>query len=130
MKISHIMSKSKILTDLCAIRHSAKLKNTFANTMYNVFLVTEFWQNIGRLKINGKHTAKLRSDAIKFKNHFKQLAVPFKIYADFECNVKGVRSSDRSDNNSYTEKYQANIPCRFTYKAVLYRGQNVVYRFI
>ena len=31
----------------------------------------------------------------------------FKIYADFECNVKRVKSSDRgdrSDNSSYTEK--------------------------
>ena len=36
------------------------------------------------LKINGKQTVKLRTGSIKFKNHFKQLAVPFKIYADFE----------------------------------------------
>ena len=32
------------------------------------------------LKINGKQTVKLRSGSIKFKNHFKQLNVPFKIY--------------------------------------------------
>ena len=33
--------------------------------------------------------------------------MPFKIYADFECNVKRVKSrSDRGDNVSYTEKYQ------------------------
>ena len=36
------------------------------------------------LEINGKQTIKLRSGSIGFKNHFKQLAVPFKIYADFE----------------------------------------------
>ena len=35
------------------------------------------------LKINGKQTVKFRSSSIKFKNHFKQMAVPFKIYADF-----------------------------------------------
>ena len=49
------------------------------------------------LKINGKQTVKLRSGLIKFRNHFKQLAVSFKIYADFECNVKRDKSSDRGD---------------------------------
>ena len=33
-------------------------------------------------------TVKLRSGLIKFKNYFKQLAVPFKIYADFDCTLK------------------------------------------
>ena len=37
------------------------------------------------LIINGKQTVKLKSSSIRFKNHMKQLAVPFKIYADFEC---------------------------------------------
>ena len=39
------------------------------------------------LKINGKLSVNLKSGSIKFKNHSKQLAVPFKIYADFQCNV-------------------------------------------
>ena len=38
-----------------------------------------FW-----LKINGEQILKLRNGSIKFKNHFKQLAVPFKIYADLK----------------------------------------------
>ena len=37
------------------------------------------------LIINGKQSVKLKSDSISFKNYFKQLPVPFKIYADFEC---------------------------------------------
>ena len=48
------------------------------------------------LRVNGKQTVKLRSGSIKFKNYFKQLAAPFKIYADFECNVKRVKNSDGS----------------------------------
>ena len=40
------------------------------------------------LIINGKQTVKLKSGSIKFKNHFKQLAVPFKIYADFKSLLK------------------------------------------
>ena len=52
-----------------------------------------------------------------FKNHFKQLVVHFKIYADFDCLLKGVQSSDKS-NSSYTEKYQDHIPCSFAYEVV------------
>ena len=91
------------------------------------------------LKINGTQTVKLRSGSVK--NHFKQLAVSFKIYADFECNVKAVRGRDRDNNTSYTEKYQAHIPCSFAYKVVsvddrfrkpvvLYSGKNAIYSFI
>ena len=69
------------------------------------------------LIINGKQSVKLKSGSINFKNYFKQLTVPFKIYADFECTLKGVRSSDKN-NGSYTEKYQPHIPFSFAYKVV------------
>ena len=68
------------------------------------------------LKINGEQTVKLRSGSLKFKNYFKQLAVPFKIYPDFECIVKRFKISDRGDrvdNTSYTEKDQDHILCSF-----------------
>ena len=48
------------------------------------------------LKINGKQNVKLKSRLIKFKNHFKQLIVLFRIYADFECNAKGVKNNDKN----------------------------------
>ena len=67
--------------------------------------------------INGKQSVKLKSGSIKFKNQFKQLLVPFKVYTDFECLLKGVQSSDKN-NTSYTEKYQDHIPCSFVYKVV------------
>ena len=35
------------------------------------------------LSINGKQSVKLEKGIIKFKNHFKQIPIPFKIYADF-----------------------------------------------
>ena len=84
--------------------------------------------------MNGKESIKLKSGAIKLKNYFKLLAIPFKIYPDFECYVlKGVRSNDKN-NTSYTEKYRDHIPCSFAYKVacvdnrfskrpVLYRGK-------
>ena len=85
--------------------------------------------------ITGKQSVKLKSCSISFKNYFKQLPVPFKIQADFECILKGVKSSDKN-NGSYTEKFQDHIPCSFAYnvciddkfskKVVLYRGKDTV----
>ena len=40
--------------------------------------------------INGKQTVTLKSGSIESKNYFKQLAISFKIYPDFECLLKGV----------------------------------------
>ena len=37
------------------------------------------------LKINGKPTVKLRSGSTELKNYFRQLAVLFKIYGDFDA---------------------------------------------
>ena len=49
------------------------------------------------LIINRKRSVKLKSGSISFKNYFKKLTVPFKIYADFECLLKGVKSSDKNN---------------------------------
>ena len=52
------------------------------------------------LKIIGRQSVKL------FKNYFKQLAAPFKIYANFESILKNTKSDNKNSNASYTEKYQ------------------------
>ena len=89
------------------------------------------------LRINGKQSVKLEERIIKFENYFKQIPVPFKIYADLECNLKNVKCNE----GSYTEKYQDHIPCSFAYKIVciddrfskltiIYRGKNAAYDFI
>ena len=69
--------------------------------------------------INGKQNLKLKSGSISFKNYFKQLPVPFKIYGDFECISKKVECDSIKNNSSYTEKYQSHIPYSFVYKVVL-----------
>ena len=46
MKISHIMSISKTLTYLFAIKQSVKIKNTFVDIVYNVLVAKRFWQSI------------------------------------------------------------------------------------
>ena len=37
------------------------------------------------LSTNGKKSLNLEKGIIEFENYFKQLPVPFKIYADFDC---------------------------------------------
>ena len=44
------------------------------------------------LSINGVQSVRLEKGTSEFKNHLKQIPVPFKIYADFECNSKGFES--------------------------------------
>ena len=89
------------------------------------------------LSINGKQSVKLEEGIIKFENYFKQIPVPFKIYADFECNLRNVEIYE----GSYTKKCQDHIPCSFAYKVVcvderftkqifVYRGENSAYEFI
>ena len=45
------------------------------------------------LSINGKQSVKLEKGIIKFENYFKEIPFPFKMYADFECNLKSVEGS-------------------------------------
>ena len=89
------------------------------------------------LSINGKQSLKLEEGIIKFKNYVKQIPVPFRNYADFECNLKKVKRNE----GSYTEKYQDHIPFSFAYKIVciddkftkptiIYRGKIAAYEFI
>ena len=95
MKISHIMSISKILTDLCVIRQTVGLKNTFAGVFLQFFsserVLIEYKETC--FKTNSKQTVKLKRGSIKFKNNYKQLAAPFKIYVGSECVLKRVKSN-------------------------------------
>ena len=42
------------------------------------------------LNISGHQSINLEKGTTEFKNYFKQLPIPFKIYADFQCNLKNV----------------------------------------
>ena len=89
------------------------------------------------LSINGALSVRLGKEAIGFKNYFKQVPVPFNIYADFECNLKTAESYE----GSYSRKNQDHILCSFAYKLVcvddkltkpiaVFRGENAAYEFI
>ena len=121
--------------------HKTKNKNEkwFCKSCLQCFSSENVWTEHKEdcLSINGKQSVKLEDGIIKFENYFKQIPVPFKIYADFECNLRGVESYE----GSYTKKYQDHIPCSFAYKVVciddrftkpivVYRGENAAYEFI
>ena len=57
------------------------------------------------LSINGKQSVKLEKGIIEFENYFKQIPVPFKIYADFKCYLEGFES--------YEGSYTKNIKIMF-----------------
>ena len=94
-----------------------KIERTFASVVCNILKVLIVQKEI-QLEINGKQIVELRSGSIKFKNHFEQSAAPFKIYASFESLLNRVRSIDRNNNTSYTEKFQDHIPFSFACKVV------------
>ena len=89
------------------------------------------------LSINDAQSLRLENVTIEFKDYFKQIPVPFKIYADFECNLKSIERYE----GSYSKKYQDYVPCRFAYTLVcvddeftkpivVFRGENAVDEFI
>ena len=111
------------------------------------------------ISINGKQAIKMpeKGDKVYFKNHHKQLSVPFVIYADFEAITEKVSGCQPSNEKSYTEAYQKHTDCGFGYKVVccyddliqsqtdqlndkvvnkytkpvqIYRGKNAVYKFM
>ena len=88
------------------------------------------------LSINGAQSVRLEKGKIEFKNYFKQVPVPFKIYVDFECNLNSVESYE----SSYSKKYQDHITCSFACKLVcvddkfskpivVFRGENAAFKF-
>ena len=54
--------------------------------------------------INGAQSVRREKGTIEFKNYFKQIPVPFKIYADFECSLKNVESYEVSYSKKKKKK--------------------------
>ena len=89
------------------------------------------------LSINAKQSVGVEKGMIEFQNYLKQLKVPFKIYADFQCNLRDVETYE----GFYTKQYHDHVPCSYAYKVVciddrfskstiIYRGENTAYEFI
>ena len=96
------------------------------------------------ISINGKRAINMpeKGDKVYFKNHHKQLPVPFVIYADFEALTEKIHGCQPNNEKSYTEAYQKHTDCGYGYKVVccyddkyskpvqIHRGENAVYKFM
>ena len=89
------------------------------------------------LSINGVQSVNVEEGIIKFENYSKQLPVPSKIYADFECNLHDTEIYE----GSCAKKYHDHVPCSYAFKlvciddrfskpVVVYRHKNAAYEFI
>ena len=72
---------------------------------------------------NKGQNVKLEKGFIEFKNSNRQIPVPFKIYADFECLLKGCDVGADNDyfpyeGISFTRKSQDHFPFSFAYKVI------------
>ena len=52
---------------------------------------------------------------LNFKNYYKQLPVPFVVYADFECFTKPMNSCSPNPKDSYNYNYQLHEPSGFCF---------------
>ena len=73
------------------------------------------------ISINGKQAIKMpeEGDKVYFKNHHKQLSVPFVIYADFEAITEKVQGCQPNTDKSYTEAYQQHKDCGYGWSSVV-----------
>ena len=79
-------------------------------------------------------------NTMEFKNFYKQMKVPYVIYADFECVLEKIDGCEPPPDKSYTVKTEKHEPCGFSYIAVrsdgklfgpfTYRGRDAVYVFL
>ena len=99
-------------------KNKNKNKKWFCKSCLQCFSGEKVLNEHGRdcLIVNGYQGVKLEKGFTEFKNFNRQIPVPFKIYADFGCLLKGVDCGVHNNCFSYTSKYQDHIPCRFAYK--------------
>ena len=117
MVINYIMCISGIFTGFCFTKQKIKTKKKyFCESCLQWFSIKNVLTKHKEvcLSINGAQSVRLEKGAIGFKNYFKQILAPFKIYADFDFNLKSVESYE----GFYSKIYQDRVPCSFAYKLV------------
>ena len=139
MMINHIKCTLKIFTHLCFIKKKKINKKWFCKSCLQCFCSENVLikRKEDCLSIRGQQSINLEKGTIKFKSYFKQLPIPFKICADFECNLRNVECYE----GTYTKKYHEHVPCSYACKVVriadkyskpivVYRDVNAAYEFI
>ena len=95
------------MTDLCFRKTKNKNKKWFCKSCFQCFssenVLIKHKEDC--LIVNCKQSVKLEGGIIEFENYSTQIPNPFKIYADFDCNLRGVESYE----GPYTKKYQDHV---------------------
>ena len=137
---------SKISIVLILILLNTKIKKHFCLRCLQHFYSEDSLEAHERdcLIINGTQRIEMPQPGSKvyFYGHQKQLPVPFVIYADFEAITSKIDSCSPPESKSYPQAYQKHKPSGFGLKvvchydkkyskpAVIYRGENVIEKFI
>ena len=80
-----------------ASQNKKTIKNTFTKVVCTVLVVKMYWQNKKKFVqalMNGAQPVTFEKETTEFKNYFKQIPAPFKVYAYFKCNLKSVESQE------------------------------------
>ena len=100
---SQITSRTNVVTHICkkCFTHFTKKKL--------------FEKHIAYCSTNETVAVKMqpRNTTLKFKNHRKQLPIPFVVYVDFECFTKSLFTCEPHPHYSYTSTYQKHEPSGF-----------------
>ena len=112
MMINHIMCTLKILTVLCFTKQKLWFCRGCLQCFSGENILIKHKEDC--LSINRIQSVEVEDGTIEFKNYFQQLPVPFKPYADFECNLRDVEIYE----GSYSKKYHEHVPCSFAYQIV------------
>ena len=124
-----------------------KNKKNFCKHCLQCFSSEEIlkYHNENCMSINGNQAVKMpdvKNNLLKFTNYFKQQAVPFVIYADFEALTEKINGCTPSNQKSFTVAYQKHLDCGYGYKLVccyddkfskpirIYRGKEAVSKFL
>ena len=69
-----------------------------------------------------------RNTKLCFQNYFKQIPIPFVVYADFECFTKAMNTCSPDPNESYTYNYQKHEPSGFCLYIKGLDGINTIFK--
>ena len=120
-------------------------ENIFTIIVYKLFCTEEILKRHIKdcFKINGKQIIIMNKNGeyVKFKNYESKIKLPIIIYADFESISVSKNKGQQHPEESYTNKYQKHIACRYGYKLVCvdykfskpfksYLGEDAVYNFM
>ncbi|KAK3105269.1 hypothetical protein FSP39_021352 [Pinctada imbricata] len=134
----------KDLNKFLSITKRAKIKHYFCRRCLHGFVRNDILQeHKPYCKLfdfqHVKYPKEGQNDVLEFKSFYKQLRVPFVIYADFETLVENLETDAEYRSSSHHESHFK--PCGYAYKVVcsnenyskppvVFRGENAVENFL